>query len=319
MKDREHYADRFSNEVNRILEQQGPSEEEGPPPEYNEMLALAEQLAALDFSQGSPLQPRLRWRLLSRQEELVSVKQRPRWWRRPSLPRPRPALGALTTLVALVMLVGWTPAGRAVTHAVGQFIRELHWPHTTLQQIPKGNRPQVTTDAREHRETPTPPRQTCLFSFEGRDFECGDSEDEPVRDEIVPLSQAIAEAGFDLQVPTFLPDGFVLSEVRLLGVAPYGVFVIYEGQGGRLGFYQSSVGVISEERPSENVVIVEQREIAVLTDRAIEDVTVGTTQAALIDGESLVWEENAISFRLIGPGLGAEMLVRIAESLAPAR
>lgn len=319
MKDQKHYANRFSTEVDRILEQQGQSEEGGPPPEYDEMLVLAEQLAALDFSQDSPLQPRLRRRLLSRHEELVSVKQRPRWWHRLSSPRPRRALGALMALVTLVTLVGWTPAGQAVAQAVGQFIRELRWPHTTLHQLPKGNQPQATADLRERRETPTPPGQTCQFSFEGRDFECGDSEDEPVRDEIVPLSQAIAEAGFDVQVPTFVPDGYVLSEVRLLGTAPYGVFMIYEGQGRRLGFYQSSVGVVSKEHPSENVVVVEQREIAVLTDRAIEDVTVGTTQAALIDGESLVWEENDISFRLIGPGLDAETLLRIAESLAPAR
>jgi hypothetical protein len=319
MKDQGHYANRFSTEVDRILEQQGQSEEGGPPPEYNEMLALAEQLAALDFSQDSPLQPRLRRRLLSRQEEQVAVRGHSRWWHRLVPPRPRRALGPLMTLVTLVMLVGWTPAGRAVTQAVGQFIRELRWPHTTLHQLPKGNQPQVTADLREHRETPTPPEQTCQFSFEGRDFECGDSEDEPVRDEIVPLSQAMAEAGFDFQVPSFVPDGFVLSEVRLLGTAPYGVFMIFEGQDGRLGLYQSSVGVVSEERTSENVVVVEQREIAVLTDRVIDDVTVGTTQAALIDGESLVWEENDISFRLIGPGLGAETLLRIAESLARAR
>ena len=319
MKDQERYANRFSTEVDRILEQQGQSEEVGPPPEYDKMLVLAEQLAALDFSQDSPLQPRLRRRLLSWQEERIAVRGNPRWWRRLSFPRSRRALGAWMALVTLVTLVGWTPAGRAVAQAVGQFIRELRWPHTTLHQLPKGNQPQVTADLRERQETPTPSGQTCQFSFEGRDFECGDSEDEPVRDEIVPLSQAVIEAGFDFQVPTFLPDSYVLSEVRLLGTAPYGVFMIYEGQDGRLGFYQSSVGVVSQERMSENVVVVEQREIAVLTDRVIEDVTVGTTQAALIDGESLVWEENDISFRLIGPGLDAETLVRIAESLAPAR
>jgi len=319
MKDQERYANRFSTEVDRILEQQGQSEEGGPPPEYDKMLVLAEQLAALDFSQDSPLQPRLRRRLLSRQEEQIAVRGHPRWWHRLFSPRPRRALGALLALVTLVMLVGWTPAGRAVAQAVGQFIHELRWPHTTLHQLPKGNQPQVTADLRERRKTPTPPGQTCQFSFEGRDFECGDSEDEPVRDEIVPLSQAIIEAGFDFQVPTLLPDGYVLSQVRLLGTVPYGVFMIYEGQGRRLGFYQSSVGVVSEERTSENVVVVEQREIAVLTDRAIEDVTVGATQAALIDGESLVWEKNDISFRLIGPGLSAETLVQIAESLAPAR
>jgi hypothetical protein len=83
--------------------------------------------------------------------------------------------------------------------------------------------------------------------------------------------------------------------------------------------YQSSVGVISTKKPSENVSVVESREIGVVTDRAVETVLVGNVQAALIDRESLVWEEDAISFRLIGPELGAETLIQIAESLAPAR
>jgi len=44
---------------------------------------------------------------------------------------------------------------------------------------------------------------------------------------------------------------------------------------------------------------------------------VGETPAALIDEESLVWETDRISYRLIGPDLSAQVLIRIAESLAP--
>ena len=110
-----------------------------------------------------------------------------------------------------------------------------------------------------------------------------------------------------------------LREVRLLGVAPYDVFVIYEGPAGRLGLYQSLVGITSEEQQTETVVVVETRKMGVVTDRALEEVMVGQTRAALTDGESLTWEQNDISFRLIGPGLDAATLVQVAESLAPVR
>jgi hypothetical protein len=116
-----------------------------------------------------------------------------------------------------------------------------------------------------------------------------------------------------------LPNEFALSEVRLLGSAPYDVFMIYEGPDGRLGLYQSLVGVVSEQRRGENVTVVESRAVGVATDRTLEEVKVGTTPAALIDGESLAWETNNVSLRLIGPGLGAETLLQIAESLSPIR
>jgi hypothetical protein len=319
MSDQERYADRFSAEVDRILEQQERAEEGGPPPEYGEMLALAERLAALDFSRDNPLQPRLRQRLLKCLEaERSAVPQRAPWWRRLIPPIPRRALGALVALMAVVVLVGWTPAGRAVAQAVEQFILELRWPHTTVQKVSSGQRPTAAPDDQELFEAQLTIGRAWELRFEGYEFG-GCCYDKPVRDEIVALHQALDGAGFDLMLPSVLPDGYVLSEVRLLGVAPYDVFVIYEGPAGRLGLYQSMVGITSEEQKTETVVVVETRKMGVITDRALEEVMVGQTQAALTDGESLTWEQSGISFRLIGPGLDAATLVQIAESLAPVR
>lgn len=318
MKDQEHYAGRFSAEVDRILEQHGRAEEEGPSPEYPELLALAEQLATLDFSQGRPLQPRLRVRLLNQLDATISARQRPRWWRRLFLPRRRRALGALA-LMALVMLVWISPTGQAVAQSVEQFIRELHWPHTTVRQFPPSQNPTATAVYQGQLEDQTPVSQDCRFSFEGSDFEFYYPADVAVRNQVVPLSQAIAEAGFDLRVPTFLPDGFVLSEIRLLCVAPYDVFMIYEGPEGRLGLYQSFVSVTSREQVDGNTAVTEKRDIGVFTNKTLEDARVGTARAVLINKEALVWEADDISFNLIAPGLDGETLVRIAESLAPAR
>ncbi len=320
MKDPEHFAGRFSAEVDRILERQGRAEGEGPPPEYAGMLALAEQLAALDFSQDSPLQPRLRQRLLSRLEaERAVARQRTRWWRRLSPSRPGWVLGALAALTVLAALVLLTPAGRAVAQAVGRLVAKNLGTSTTVYQVPPGYQPEITAGARERFEANLAAGRSWEFSFEGHNFGACCSPLEPMRNEAVSLSQAIAEAGFELQVPGFLPEGFALKEVRLLGIAPYDVFLICEGPDGRLGLYQALVGVISVERASEDVAHVIAQVTGVLTDGTMEEMQVGTTRAVLVEGENLVWEENGVSFQLIGPGLDAATLVQIAESLTPAR
>jgi hypothetical protein len=316
MKDQELYADRFSAEVDRMLEQQGRAEDNGPPSEYGEMLALAERLANLDFSHQSTLKPALRRRLLDRIENRSSVSTRSvAGWRRLFAPRPRRAWAAAAALALLVLLMTCTPAGKAVAQAVEQFVQELRWSHTTLQQFPLGATPDATIGSQATFEEELAAGRAWEFSFEGRSFAgCCSPE---VRNQVVSLEQAKDEAGFGLHLPTVLPAGFVLEEIRLLDVPPYMVFVIYGGSNGRLGLEQSLVGITSEQHPDPSTTIVENRSVSVVTDGTIDKVMVGETPAALIDGESLVWESDRVSYRLIGPGLGEQTLIRVAESLAP--
>jgi hypothetical protein len=227
-------------------------------------------------------------------------------------------LVAVVVLAAVVALLAWTPTGQTVAQAVGQFVRELRWPHTTVRQVPPDYEAEITAEDREWYEAQMAAGRGWRFSFEGHNFG-GCCYNERVRDEAVSLSQAIAEAGFDLQLPTFLPEGYVLSQVRLLGVQPYEVFVIYESAERPLGLYQSFVGFSVVKRVGENVSVGVARASGISTDGPMEEMTVGETQAALLEGEFLTWEQDGISFSLIGPGLDAETLVRIAESLVPAR
>jgi hypothetical protein len=190
MKDQEHFAGRFSAEVDRLLEQQGRAEDGGPPPEYDGMLALAGQLAALDFSADSSVQPRLRQRLLSRmQSQRSAIQSRPRLWRRALLPRPRRLLATLVALTALVAVVGWTPAGQTVAQALGHLIRELRWSHTTVQQLPPGSLPTATANVWGQLEAQPAAGQVKGFSFEGRDFYY--TEGELARNEVNLLAQRI--------------------------------------------------------------------------------------------------------------------------------
>jgi len=316
MTDQELYADRFSADVDRMLEQHGRVEEYGPPSEYGAMLTLAERLAALDFSQDSALKPQLRRRLLDR-IETDSKFTRPRLvgWHRLLSPRPRRALAVVVALAAVVMLVGWTPVGRAMAQAVEQFLQELRWSNTTVQQMSPGATPDPTIEARAQFDEELAAGRAWEFAFEGRSFAgcCSQA----VRNQVVSLQQAKNEAGFGLHLPTYLPDDYVLEEIRLLDVPPYLVFVIYSGANGRLGLEQSVVGITSEQRPDPSTTIVERRSVSVVTDGTVKEVMVGETPAALIDEESLVWETDRISYRLIGPDLSAQVLIRIAESLAP--
>jgi hypothetical protein len=318
MMDQENYAGRFSAEVDRILEQHGRAEDAGPPPEYGDMLILAERLAALDFSPDSQVRRPLRDLLSSRLETQRSTARLYARWRSPRFSARRSrALVALVALTALVMLAGWTPAGRAVAEAVGEFIQEIHWSHTTVQQVPPHIQPTVTAEMRGTDEAGQITSQAWEFTFEGRTFSgCCSPE---VRNEVVSLPRAIEEAGFAFQLPARLPAGFVLSEVRLLDIPPYHVLLTYDGTAGHLGLYQFSVGVISEQHPGGDLAVIERRQVGVFTDRTVEEVMVGSVPAALIDQERLVWEKDGISFHLIGPGLDVETLVQIAESLVPAK
>ncbi len=316
MKDQERFASRFSAEVDRMLERQGRAEGDGPPPEYAEMLDLAEQLSSLDFSQDRALRPRLRRELLDRLEAQIAERHaRPwfaRWFARRFAPPQRRlfvsrrTLAALAGLVVLVTLLWATPAGQAVAETV----RELIWPHTTVEQV------QEATPAGGDQawyQSQISAGRGWTFDFEGYSFGAC-CFDQPVRDERVAWEQALAEAGFSVRAPTFLPQGWALQEAYLLGVAPYDVLTVYAGPGGRLALYQSWVGPLSTDGGVDV-----RRMVDVDTEGAVEPLYVGPTQAALLEGEWLVWEAESVSFYLIGPGLSPETLIKVAESLMPAQ
>jgi hypothetical protein len=215
-------------------------------------------------------------------------------------------LVALAGMVALIALLWATPAGQAVAETV----RELIWPHTTVEQVQEST--PVGGDQAWYQAQIAAGRG-WTFDFEGYNFGAC-CFDQSVRDERVSWDQALSEAGFAVRAPTFLPQGWDLYAVYLLGVVPYDVLTIYAGPEGRLALYQSWVGPVSAE---DGVDV--RRMVDVDTEGTVAPLQIGATQAALLEGEWLVWEDKAVSFYLIGPGMPPETLVKIAESLAPAR
>ncbi|NIV28968.1 MAG: hypothetical protein GWN58_05485, partial [Anaerolineae bacterium] len=104
----------------------------------------------------------------------------------------------------------------------GDLIRELLWPNLSVQQVVPGSTPEDLEARRARYERELAAGRAWSFGFGGYGFGgcCADG----ARDEVVSLELAVSEAHYPLHLPMFLPDGFHLAEVRLLGVAPYDVF-----------------------------------------------------------------------------------------------
>jgi hypothetical protein len=215
----------------------------------------------------------------------------------------------------LLLVVGFTPAGRSVARAVERFVSEIRWPYTEVRQATSDDLPADLGERRAQFERELAVGRAWEFSFEESNFGgcCADG----MRNEVVPLSQALAEVGHDLRLPSFLPDAYLLEEIRLLDRPPYHVFVTYLGPNGQLGLHQTTVGIIATEQPSPETVIVDARASSVVTDGTIEEVMLGEITAAFLEGHTLVWEDIGKSYQIIGPGLDIEILLQIAESLEP--
>lgn len=317
MNEQELKAIKFSEEVDALLARNGHRWHEGETNVDNELLSLAGRLHAVDVTASSKLQSQL-WCDLSQQLELKHMKQPLRWSFPQLLPAvPKQALWAIGFLIVLFALLFTTPVGRSAKAAVQNIIRELRWENTTVQQVKPGSPPENLDEMKARIERERAAGRAWSYSFEGINFGgcCADG----MRNEAVSLEQAIAEADRTIMLPGFVPDGYALVEVRLLGHPPYSLFAVYEGTDGRLGFYQSSGGVIGSKQLNETTVELDARASAIITDGVIEEIAVGDVIAALMEGYKMVWEENGVTFQLIGPGLDVEMLVKIAESLEPAR
>jgi hypothetical protein len=115
-----YLANRFSADVDRLLEQQDRIEETPVSAEYEELLGIAERLASLDFSAGHPLHERLRRELMARyRERYVRRRLRVGSWPRP---RWRAALAGLAVVLLCVGLLAVYPPARVLAQETWQTV-----------------------------------------------------------------------------------------------------------------------------------------------------------------------------------------------------
>lgn len=312
MNEFERTAIEFSEEVDALLAGKQPARGEEQS-HAKDLILLTNRLFTLEIPASKQFEPQLRRQLWQRIE--AKQKARTRRWSLAHLLMPGHRLAVRVAIVAIVMfsLLLVLPTGRSALASVQEFLRQLRWENTTASQVAPDSEPTNLDELKAQFEREEAAGRAWSFSFEGHNFGgcCADG----VRNEVVSLEQAQTEAGYQLMLPGYMPDGYSLAEIRLMGLPPYEVFAIYEGPSGRIGFYQSRGGIVAQNDVDEYTVEVDAQASAIVTEGSMEEVLVRNTTAALIDGTSIVWEENGVSLHLIGPGLDTATLLQIAESL----
>ena len=117
---------------------------------------------------------------------------------------------------------------------------------------------------------------------------------------------------FHLLTPIELPGGYKLREIKL---APIGstswAILFYEGPDHEIIIAQMPGGpqVIDDPRAMSAVVT------GVLTDGTVEEVDFLGNPAVWIEGHSLLWENNGISYEVGGLDKDKQQVMSIAQSM----
>jgi hypothetical protein len=135
---------------------------------------------------------------------------------------------------------------------------------------------------------------------------------EPIVRSVENINEAQALTDFHLKAPAFLPDGYALREIKL---APIGdtawAILIYKGPGHEIVIAQLPGGPQPSKDPNEATAIG----TGVLTDGTVENIDFDGQPAAWIEGHTLLWEANGISYEVGGLDLNFEEVLKIARSL----
>lgn len=297
------WADRFSHDVDNLLNEARRMDSEPTPTEYRQALDLAHTLATTDFSTESQMRRALRRRLLNWTDA-----------REGGQGQSAVTLAAIVLAALLVVALAWPGVLTAAAQAIEDFVQILGvGPHTTVHQVD----PEWAT-AHPQRPLPATPVveqrgrlwviRTAIGNFAGDVLPGNDA----AVQRFDTFNEAQAAAPFDLCKPGYLTAGYALREAM---VTPSDrVFLFYDGPYGDIILVQSPV-YTRVERLSETEMVGTLSSIGILTDGPIEEVTLNGRRAAWVEERSLVWEADGISYLLGGPNLNLDEAIRIAESL----
>lgn len=231
------------------------------------------------------------------------------WQRHPAL-----TLATVVLVALLVITLAWPGALTAAAQGIENFVQRL-WlgPHTTVHQVsperaaahPRKPAP-ATSEVKQRSDGWT--IRTAIGNFGGNLV--------PGWDATVRRFGAFDEAQvatlFNLRRPGYLPTDYALREAM---IAPGDwTFLFYDGPEGDIILVQMPVYDQVEER-SDNQVVTTAFMIGTLTDKPIEEVTLNGQPAGWVEGHSLMWEADGVSYTLGGASLSLDEATRIAESL----
>jgi len=304
-------AERFSQDVDRLLNEAGQTDAEPLPTEYRQALDVARRLASTDFSPESRSRLALRRRLLSQmdaREEWQPQKEasmRTFFWKR------RSAVTAAATLatILLVLTLAWPGVLTAAAQSLQTFLQSLVLgEQTTVHQVS----PEMAPAAQTPPATPIVEWRgdiwiirTAIGNFAGNVLP---GHDVAVR-RFSDLAEATAAVTFSLRQPDYLPAGYGFREAI---VPPLDwAILFYEGPGGDIVLAQMPVG----EQSSGEAGRFTSVGVGTLTDKPIESVTLNGQLAGWAEGYGLIWEAEGVSYILGSVNLSRDESIRIAESL----
>ncbi|MFQ6101806.1 MAG: DUF4367 domain-containing protein [Anaerolineae bacterium] len=311
------WADRFSRDVDSLLNEAGRMDSEPLPTEYHQALELARTLATTDFSAESRVRHTLRCRLLSRPQTREGWSERRRkspmriYVQRRLRRRLLVAIcGALALFLVMLFLDPGGPAGAA--HSISDGVKLIVLgAYSTAQRIEAS----VTGQ-------PPPDDGWDVALFPG--FGIGGNGlpgTNPTVESVMDFEEAQAATLFHLRASGYLPEGYALREIKLapiwtgagalLFTSNPNAFLFYEGPGGDIVVVQQPVG----PQPSADPNVAVGTAVGFLTNGTLEEIDLSGRIAAWADDRILMWEEGGVSYMVGGLDLSLEEAIRIAESL----
>jgi hypothetical protein len=299
------WANRFGRDVDNLLNGIRQTDSEPLPAEYRHALDLARTLAQTDFSPESQMRPVLRRRLLNQvgaregqhpRKEYTMHTLRTFFW-----PRRFAMLAAIVLTILLAVTLAWPGALTAAAQGIYHVIQRIVvGPNTEIMQIELQDEP---------RQPQPLPSDTWTVVTEIGAFG-GDAPPgvEPTVRSVADFEEAQELTSFHLRAPGYLPEGYILREIRL---APGHAFSFYTGPGHDIIFVQASVGPQASSDPNVAVGV----KSSFVTNGTLEEVALNGRPAAWTDNHSLMWEADNISYTVGGLDLSLDEAIRIAESL----
>ncbi len=309
------WADRFTEDVDRLLHGTSQMDVESSSAEYRQMLDLARTLAATDFSSESRVRVVFRRRWLDRVDTQEADKEpliRP-YLLHPGVQRRRLWAAMCSALALLLVLTFFYPGGPTVAaQSIGNGARLIVLgAYSTAQKVEA----YVTGQ-------PLPEDSWHVQVFPG--YGVGGNGlpgTNPIVRSTADLQEAQKLTTFHIRTPGYLPAGYNLQEIKLApiwtGAGAWVVaqnpnaFSFYRGPGPDIAIVQQPVGPEVSHDPNVAVGVI----VGFLTNGTLEEVKVRGHTATWADDHLLMWEEDGISFVVSGPRLTLDEAIHIAESL----
>ena len=215
---------------------------------------------------------------------------------------PAVILTAVVLVAFLVVTLAWSGALTAAAQGIYNVVqRIIVGPYTEAVQIEK-----LQSDPGEPRPLPSGMWlvKTEIGNF-GGDVPPG--VEYTVRS-VTDFEEAQELTPFYLRAPGYLLEGYTLREIKLV---PGHAFLFYGDAGHDIILFQTQVGPQPSDDPNVGIAV----KTGWVTDGSLEEVDLDGRKAAWVDGHSLTWEADGISYTVGGLDLSLEEAVRIAESL----